>query len=488
MVLSSDAIYGSLRTMSRFAWRPVAAITLATVAVLAVTVNQYGLHRDELYFLVLSHHPAWGYVDQPPLTPMLIRLSTELFGDAPWAVRLPAVVFGPLAIPVLALLARELGGGRAAQVLAAAGGFCAFVLVSGHIILTTTVDLPVTGLVVLFVIKALRDDPKWWITVGAATGLSLYNKQLIPLLLLGIAAGLLLAGPRRVLVSPWLWTGVVIAAIVGLPNLLYQLTHGFPQLDMAAALSDEKGGDNRILFFPLQILLLGVTLMPILVAGFVRLLRDRRLRSLPWAYVVVALFVLASGSAPYYPFGLMLPLFAAGCVATANWAAGRKLRWSLVIPAVVVSELIGAVVALPLVPVKVLKDTPIGAINQTARDQIGWPAYVRQIEAARPAGAPILANNYGEYGALDYAGVTDIYSGHNQLRYYGEPPDTATVVEAVGFDDPGELRRYFGSCVDSGRLDSGTGVDNEEQGRIIWVCRDPVAPWPSMWPQFFHYG
>jgi hypothetical protein len=474
--------------MSRFAWRPVAAITLATAAVLAVTVNQYGLHRDELYFLVLSHHPAWGYVDQPPLTPMLVRLSTELFGDAPWAVRLPAIVFGPLAIPVFALLARELGGGRAAQVLAAAGGFCAFVLVSGHIILTTTVDIPVSGLVLLFAIKALRDDGRWWVAVGVVTGLSLYNKQLTPLLLLGIAAGLLMAGPRRVLFSPWLWTGVAVAVIVGLPNLLYQLTHGFPQLDMASALSEDKGGDNRILFFPLQILLLGVTLLPMMVAGFVTLLRDRQLRSLAWAYVVVAAFVFAGGSAPYYTFGLVMPLFAAGCVATARWAAGRRWRWALVVPAVVVSELLGAVVALPLVPVEVLKDTPIGAINQTARDQIGWPSYVRQIEAARPPGAPIIANNYGEYGALDYHGVRDIYSGHNQLRYYGEPPATANVVEAIGFDDATELRHYFGSCVDSGRLDSGTGVDNEEQGRTIWVCRDPVVPWPSMWPQFFHYG
>jgi hypothetical protein len=474
--------------MSRFAWRPVAAITVATIAVLAITAAQYGLHRDELYFLVLSHHPAWGYLDQPPLTPMLVRLATELFGDAPWAVRLPANVLGPMAIPVLALLARELGGGRAAQVLAAAGGFCAFVLVSGHIILTTTLDIPFTGLALLFVIRALRSDARWWLAVGVVTGLSLYNKQLIPLLLLGVAAGLLIAGPRRVLVSPWLWAGVIVAVVAGLPNLLYQITHDFPQLDMASALSDEKGGDNRVLFLPLQILLFGVTLVPLMVAGFVSLVRDARLRWLAWAYVVIAVFVLVTGSGPYYTFGLMMPLFAAGCVVTARWAAGHAGRWTLVVAGVVVSELLGAVVALPLVPVDVLRKTPIGAINQTARDQIGWPRYVQQIVAARPPGASIIADNYGEYGALDYYGVHDVYSGHNQLRYYGHPPDSANVVLAVGFDDPAGLRHVFGSCVDSGSLDSGTGVDNEEQGRVIWVCRDPVTPWPSLWPQFYHYG
>jgi 4-amino-4-deoxy-L-arabinose transferase-like glycosyltransferase len=474
--------------MSRFAWRPVAALTVATIAVLAITATPYGLHRDELYFLVLSHHPAWGYVDQPPLTPMLVRLSTQLFGDAPWAVRLPANLLGPLAIPVLALLARELGGARAAQVLAAAGGFCAFVLVSGHLILTTTLDIPLTGLALLFVIRALRRDSRWWLAVGVVTGLSLYNKQLILLLLVGIAAGLLIAGPRRALLSPWLWAGVLVAAVGGLPNLLYQITHDFPQLDMASALADEKGGDNRILFFPLQILLLGVTLVPLMVAGFVSLIRDARLRCLGWAYLVVAAFVLVTGSGPYYTFGLMMPLFAAGCVVAARWAAGHAGRWTLVVSGVVVSELLGAVVALPLVPVDTLKSTPIGAINQTARDQIGWPRYVQQIVAARPAGAPIIADNYGEYGALDYYGVQDVYSGHNQLRYYGRPADSTTVVLTVGFDNPAGLLRIFRSCVDSGTLDSGTGVDNEEQGRVIRVCRDPVAPWPTLWPQFYHYG
>ena len=473
--------------MIRFAWRPVAAITLVTVAVLAVTANRYGFHRDELYFLVLSKHPAWGYVDQPPLTPMLIRLSTQTFGDALWAVRLPATVLGPLAIPVLALLAREFGGGRAAQVLAAAGGFCAFVLVSGHVMLTTTVDIPLTGVAILCVIKALRDDGRWWIAVGVVTGLTLYNKQLVVLLLLGIGLGALAAGPRRVLVSPWLWMGAAVALIVGLPNLLYQVTHGFPQLDMAAALSRDKGGDNRTLFAPMQLLLVGVTLAPISVAGFVRLARDRQLRPLAWGYVAVAVFVFVTGSGFYYTFGLLMVIYAAGCVATARWAAGRWLIWTPVVAAVILSEAVGAVVALPLVPVKVLKDTPIGAINQTARDQIGWPAYVRQILAARPPGAPIIANNYGEYGALAHAGVAGVYSGQNQLRYYGDPRDDATTVVAVGFDDVHGLQPYFASCVAGGRLDSGTGVDNEEQGRMIWICQGPVAPWQSLWPQFYHY-
>jgi hypothetical protein len=165
---------------------------------------------------------------------------------------------------------------------------------------------------------------------------------------------------------------------------------------------------------------------------------------------------------------------------------------------VVISDLVGAVVALPLVPVTTLRDTPIGALNQTARDQIGWPRYVRQLAdvygqlpAADRSGAVILANNYGEYGAVDRygpaLGLPAVYAGQNQLFAYGPPPVTATVVVAVGFENPARLRSAFSSCEANGALDNGVDVDNEEQQRVIWVCRDPVQPWSALWERFQHY-
>ena len=75
--------------LPRYAWRPVGVVTAVVVIVLAVTVNAYGYHRDELYFRMLAAHPAWGYVDEPPMTPMLARASTTIFGDSLWALRLP---------------------------------------------------------------------------------------------------------------------------------------------------------------------------------------------------------------------------------------------------------------------------------------------------------------------------------------------------------------------------------------------------------------
>ncbi len=316
-----------------------------------------------------------------------------------------------------------------------------------------------------------------------------------------MAVGLLISGPRRVLLSRYLWLGVLIAVVLGLPNLIYQVVNDYPQITMARALADHKGADNRVLFLPLQLLLWGPPVAAIWIAGWIQLFRAPRwrpLRAFGWAYPLVAIFVFVGGSGPYYPFALTMPLFAAGAVVSVRWATGRKGRWAWVIAALVVSDLVGSLVALPLVPVGSVGGTPIGAINQTARDQIGWPTYVRQVAtvynalpAADRAHAVLLANNYGEYGSLDIYGpryhLPAVYSGQNELRRYGPPPADVNLVVAVGFDDSRGLMSAFTSCSAQGNLDNEVGVDNEEQGRIIWVCRGPLEPWSQLWERFQHY-
>lgn len=484
------------------AWLPVGGAAAAAALALLATNNRYDYHRDELYFRVLR--PAWGYVDQPPLTPLLARASTAVFGDTVWAMRLPATVCVVAAILLTVLITRELGGGRGAQTLCAWGyAFAAAPMLFGHVMLTATIDLPVWAAVILFALRALlRGQPRWWLAAGAVTGVALYNKHLIVLLLVSLAIGLLWLGPRATLRSGWLWAGVGVALLVGSPNLVYQVTHGFPQLHMAAALSENKGGETRVQLLPFQVLMLGPPVAAIWIAGLVALLRRpawRPARALAGAYPVLLVIVLISGGQVYYPVGLLGFLFAAGCVPTADWVARRPgPRRAWVAAALVLNAAATFVLALPLLPVSVLGDTPIPAINQATRDQIGWPAYTREVAdvyAALPdadrATAVILTGNYGEAGALDRYGPDAglppvIYSGQNQLHEYGPPPEVATVVVTVGMSLP-YLQERFGTCTAAGVLDNGVGVDNEEQGRIIAVCRDPVGGWKTAWPRFQHF-
>ncbi|MFC0865573.1 glycosyltransferase family 39 protein [Sphaerimonospora cavernae] len=483
------------------AWIPVGSAALATVFVLSVTSGQYGYHRDELYFRMLR--PAWGYVDQPPLTPLLARAATAVFGDALWAMRVPAVACVAVAVLLTALTARELGGGPLAQGLAAWGfGFGGFPLVTGHVLLTATVDLAVWAAVILFVVRALlRGEPRWWLAVGAVAGLSMFNKLLIVLPLLGLAVGLLAVGPRRLLRSPWLWGGVALALVLGSPNLVYQATHGWPQISMAGAIARNKGEEARILLLPFQLVLFGIPLTPVWVAGLVAVLRRpawRPVRALAIAYLVVLVVTWMSGGQIYYPFGLLAFLFAAGCVAVAEWIArGRLARSAVVGSALAINAVVSASIALPIVPVDILGRTPIPKINQTARDQVGWTVYVRTVldvydslPAQDRARAVFLTDNYGEAGALsrylDASLRRAVYSGQNELWNAGPPPQDSTVVVAWT-QNLGWLSRLFATCEQRAGIDNGVDVDNDEQGGVVAVCRDPVGGWSAAWPRLQHY-
>jgi hypothetical protein len=489
------------RVRPAVAWVQVGSAMAASALLLAATSARYDYHRDELYFRMLP--PAWGYVDQPPLTPWLARVATGLFGDSVWAMRIPAIMFVAATILLAALTTRELGGGRWPQGLSAWGiAFATLPLVFGHVLFTGTVDLVVWAAVILFVVRALlRDEPRWFLAAGAAAGVGLYNKHLVVMLLIGLAIGLLAVGPRHVFRSRWLWAGVGTALVIGLPNLIYQATHDWPQLSMAGALAENNGGENRAMLLPFQLLLLGPPLVAIWVAGFVALLRRpawRPLRAVALAYPVVLLITFASGGQIYYPLGLMVFLFAAGSVPTIDWIARRpRVRRPLVAGAVAINAVVTAVLALPLVPVDRLGRTPIPEINQVARDQVGWPVYTRQVAdafrslpQADAAKAVVITANYGEAGALErygpQYGLPAVYSGHNQLWFFGPPPEAATVAVTVGLPLR-YLRTRFGSCVEAGQLDNGVDVANEEQGATVAVCRDPAGGWAAAWPDFQHY-
>lgn len=493
---------GARGGLAPIAWRPVGVVAGLVATLLLATNGGYGYHRDELYFLLLR--PDWGYRDQPPLTPAIARLADALFGGSLWGLRLPATLCVLAALLLAALLARELGGGTLAQTLAAFGlGTGAATLIFGHVLLTAGFDVLVWLGIILCATRALlRDQPRWWLVAGAVLGIGLYNKLLVVLLLIGLGVGLLAVGPRRTLVDRWLWAGAALALLIGAPNLVYQLTHELPQADMAGAIADDKGAESRATFVPFQLILIGPPLAAIWIAGLVGLLRRaawRPVRALAVAYLTVCVLVLVSGGQPYYTYGLLGALFAAGCVVTADWIGRDRRRTKLTLVAVAagVNAAVSAVIALPLLPVGVLGDTPVPGINITAADSVGWPRYVDQVvrvyddlPAADRAAAIVLTANYGEAGALTRLGadrLPDIYSGHNELGYYGPPPESATVLLGVGVGEAGELGRYFGTCTLAGRLDNGVGVDNEEQGVPIVVCREPRTSWQQMWPMIRHF-
>jgi 4-amino-4-deoxy-L-arabinose transferase-like glycosyltransferase len=455
--------------------------------VLTLLSTRYGYHRDELYFRMLD--PAWGYVDQPPLVPFLARL----LGDEVWLLRLPATACAAASVVLVALLCREVGGGRTPQAFVAwAYAGTTACLDFGHVLLTSTLDLVLWPLVVWLVVRAeLRSRPRLWLVAGLVAGLASYAHLLVAVLLAGIALGLLLVGPRRRLLDPYVLGGGVLATLVALPNAVYQATHDWPQLAMGDALAENNAGEVRWFMWLFLVIVLGPVLVPVWWSGLVGLWRReewRPVRFLVPASALVVLFTFVGGTQPHYPTFVLVALLGIGAAALGDRLAHRG--WWV---AAALNAAVAVVVSLPVLPLGVVGRTPVPDMNQLIADQVGWPAYVAQVQAAWDAlpaedraHAVVLTGNYGEAGALArFAPDLPVASGQNALHDQTRPPDDTDVVVTVGWFLE-YVRPFFGSCEVVDELDDGVDVVNEEQGAPVAVCRDPVEPWPVLWPRLRH--
>jgi hypothetical protein len=475
-------------------------------AVLVTASGRYGYHRDELYFLQAGKHLAFGYVDQPPLTPLLARVATELFGDSLVGLRLVSALAAGAVVLLTGLITRELGGGRVAQALAAGCmAVSAFLLAVGHLLSTSTFDLLVWTAVSWLMIRALRDGGRVWAVVGVVGGIGLQNKTLAAFLLMALAVGVVLVGPRDRLRSPWPWCAAGIALVIWAPALLWQARHGWPQLELSEAIAAGSSGTSepRELFVPMQLVLVSPFLVPVWVAGLWRLARSpalRAYRTFAVAYPLLATLFGVTGGKPYYLAGLYPVLLAAGAEPTLRWcrAGASRVRPALLGAALALSALVAGVLFLPVVPTDALAGTPIVDINYDAGETVGWPAFVRTVahvhrslSSAERDHATVLAQNYGEAGAVDRygpeLGLPRAYSGHNSYAEWGPPPESATVAIVIGYDQS-RLRTWFGSVEEAARIDNGLDLDNDEQDTPIWLCRDRRAPWSQIWPGVRHLG
>jgi 4-amino-4-deoxy-L-arabinose transferase-like glycosyltransferase len=481
--------------------RPVVLIAAAVTAVLIVFASGYGYHRDELYFLEAGRHLAWGYADQGPVTPLIARGMSEISATSLTVLRLPSAVAAGAIVVLTGLLARELGGrGRAQLIAAACAAVASIVLFTGHLLETSTFDLLIWTVLSVLVIRAIRTgDDRLWVVAGVLLGVGLLNKPLPAFLALGLLAGVLIAGPRALLRNPYVWAGAGIALAFWAPWIVWQADHGWPQLDVSKSIAEGNSASSQPWWaiVPFQFLLISPVLAPVWIAGLVRLFRDpavREYRFIAWAWVVLAVVFMATRGKPYYLAGLLPLLLGAGAPVVDDWLdRGRAAaRRALLVGAVILSAVIGGVIALPILPAE--DAGPVVDVNADVGETIGWPELARTVAGVYrrlPSGAVILTGNYGEAGAIDRygpaLGLPQAYSGHNAFGDWGPPPDDAAPVVVVGIaadDRSSELR----DCTVAARISNNAGVDNDEDGIHVYVCRGPVQNWAEAWPDLRELG
>ncbi len=298
--------------------------------VLMALSGRYGFHRDELYFLDCARHLALSYVDQPVLSPLLARLSLWACGVGLPGLRMWSTLAGAGTVILAGLLAREFGGRRTAQFLAALGtATMPAVLGADHLFGPTGLDLLFWTALALVVVRIGRTgNPRLWPLAGAVVGLGLSNKHSIGFFALALVVGIVASGGGRQLVNRWFVIGVVIAGAFTIPDVWWQATNHWPTIEMTRRLDQENGGTSHIATWVVgQLFEVTLALAWVWVVGVLWLWRSDRpmWRALVWAYgLLFVCFALTTGGKVYYLAAAYIYLLAAGAVRVEEWldAAG----------------------------------------------------------------------------------------------------------------------------------------------------------------------
>jgi len=498
-------------TLPRIAWRWLLALSALRLLLHLAVNGQYGFHRDELQLWDDARQLAWGYVAYPPLTAFLGRLGIELLGDSATGFRLFAALAQAIAMLVAGLVARELGGRRIAQVVAALAVACAPVpMLQGSMLMYVGIEYLWVVLAVWMLLRVANGgDARWWLGVGLIIGLGMMTRYTMLFWAVGLAAGVALTPLRRHLAGPWLWGGVALSLLVFAPNAWWQWQHDFVYLDFVEHIHARDVRIGRTDGFLVGQLLVGASplTVPLWLAGLAWLSFSKaasRYRVLVWMYALPLLLFLFAQARDYYMAPGYPMLLAAGAVALESWLPRLRpavARWSRAVVALVLLVALAstAVIALPIAPVNSAGWRISRTVHDNFAEQIGWPeltAEVARVYDALPpeerARTAIFANNYGEAGAIDRYGpahgLPPAISAINSYWYRGYGAIAPRTVIVLG-DDAEGVSDTPATCTLAGRVRIPHGVQNEESGHPdIFVCRDFRVPTSELWPPAPSFG
>jgi hypothetical protein len=476
--------------------------------------RHYGYFCDELYYIACSRHLAWGYVDQPPLIALVTWVELRLFGDSLLALRLFPALAGAAMVLLAGLMARELGGRRFAQALAALAALAApgFLAIDNLLTMNAFEPLFWTGCAYVLIRIIKTGNQKLWMWFGLLAGIGLENKHSMLIFGFAVVAGLLLTSQRRLLRSPWVWLAGLAAFLIFLPNLLWNIQHHFPFLELQANI--RRSGRNvdlsPLAFLGQEVLTMLPASAPVWLAGLWYYLfsgRGREFRALGWAWLVASAMIMLMNPRIHYLWPAFPMLMAAGGVMWEDWLARPQLRWAKVAcPALIV--LLGALMApmfLPVLPVPLyiryaetlhlqqpaIENHRLGPLPQLYADQFGWAemaATVARVYNGLPpevrARTAIFGQNYGQAGAVDFFGpkygLPRAISGHQSYFLWG-PRDYTGESVIVMQGRQKELEKLFASVRKAATVYHPYSMPDERFD--VFYCQVLKEPLRQFWPK-----
>ncbi len=481
---------------------PLLLLALAHMLVHVLTNGNYGMFRDEFYYIACSDHLSWGYVDHPPLSIFLLKISRLIFGDSVQAIRLLATLSGGILVFMTGVLAREMGGKRYAQILAST---CMLISVQ-HLGLTGFYSMNIFDLIFWIVgfyliIKLIKTgNEKLWMLIGLVIGLGLMNKISMMFFGFSLAVAMLFTPLRKYYLSKYMYIGGIIAFLIFLPHLIWQVANEWPTVEFIANAKQYKISHmTQFQFFLEQVMTNHPFNFPIWVAGLGFLLFSKTLkpyRILGLLFIITYIVLAAQQSKPYYLAPAFPVILAAGGVVIDQII--QRIGWNRIRNALIVVLILGgavlAPVAVPLLSVESLikyqqelhfeADTgevyDSGLLPQYFADRFGWEGMTKTVAVVyndltseEKAACVIITSNYGEAGAISYYGkqydLPLVISGHNSYHLWGHGENPPEVVITVGFSVE-HLTGLFENLHSAANIVSKYSMPFESN-MVIYVCR-----------------
>jgi len=497
----------------------VAALAAAKLLLHLYTSRHYGYFVDELYYLACGDHLAWGYVDQPPLIVLLAKSSRMMLGDSLGAIRFLPVLAGAALVFLTGFMARELGGKRFAQGLAAFTILAAPAFLGIHNFLSMNAFEPLFWMGCAYVLIRIvkTGNEKLWLWFGLLAGMGLENKHSMLIFGFALIAGLLLTPQRKFMRSPWFWTAGLLAFLIFLPNLLWNIQHHFPFLELQANIRrNQRDVDMPPLrLFAEETLAMLPLSLPIWAAGlwyYLLSAAGKSLRALGYAFLIAAVIVMTLDPRVYYLFPAFPMLMAAGAVFWETWVEARRLEWlKVAYPALMlVMAAAFAPLAVPLLPVPEyirytkathlqqprIENNRLGPLPQLFADQFGWEEMTQVVARAYNAlppevrvGTAIFAQNYGQAGAIDFFGpkygLPKAISGHQSYFLWG--PRGYSGESVIVMDDRKErLEQLFSSVTKVGHVEHPYSMPYQHFD--VFYCRGMKQPLSQLWPSIKNWN
>jgi dolichyl-phosphate-mannose-protein mannosyltransferase len=501
----------------RFAALAVGAFALVALALHVANASRYGYFRDELYYVMCGRRLAWGYVDHPPLIALVAAFAERVLGGSLIALRLPVALAHAALVFVAGVMAQRMGGGRAAQVLAAIAVLIAPVyLVGASVLNMNPFDQLLWSLCVLVLIDGLTADraPNW-IRFGAIAGVGLLDKHSFAFFLPAAFVAVAISPQRTLLRTRGPWIAALIAAAIAAPNLVWEIRHYWPTLEFLHNAAEHKNYSGSPLeFLSAQVMIMNPFNLPLVLAGLVWLLAAagaRRVRAIGLGFVAIFVLLFAMKAKHYYLAPAYPAVLAAGAVAVESFARASR-RW--IVPAYATVMLASGAAFAPLVVPMLAPESFVryakalgihepqserhrrAKLPQTFADMFGWEELAAQVGGVYQALSPaerahcfIFASNYGEAAALEWYGprygLPKVASGHNSYFLWGPPDTLAQVVITVG-EDSSDVAKSLESVERAGTFSHSWNMPYESDLPIL-IGRRLRMPWREIWPNTKKY-